>query len=290
MITLENDFLTASFLTKGAEWRSLTTKPKGEEYLWDADPQYWGKTAPILFPIVGLLKGGEYQVDGKTYRMGRHGLARDREFTVVEQEGWRAVFRLVADDATRELYPFTWELEVEYRLWKRVIHTTWRVRNTGGTVMPFSLGGHPAFRVPLAAEEGDFEDAFLDFELAEPLDRWLLDANGLLSGEKRPLPTAGRSLVLTRSLLAEDAVILKQPKSSRVTLRGKGSPRSLSLEFPGFSHFGIWSPPGAPFVCLEPWCGVTDSVNATGNLADKEGICLLAPGEKFERSFAVTVG
>jgi galactose mutarotase-like enzyme len=289
MIHLENDYLKASFLTKGAEWRSLVSKPKGQEFLWQADPAFWGKTAPLLFPIIGLLKGGQYQHEGKSYSMGRHGLARDREFEVVEQEAWRVVFLQKSDATSRLAYPFDWELEVEYRLWKRVIHTTLRVRNTGSVTLPFSLGGHPAFAMPLGGGEEAFDDGFLDFELVEPLERWLLDANGLLSGDSRPLPTAGRSLVLTRDLLSEDAVVIRQPKSSRVTLRAKGSPYSLSLEFPGFTHLGIWSPPNAPFVCVEPWCGVTDSVNATGNLADKEGIQLLATGASFERSFAITL-
>lgn len=289
MIHLENDYLKASFLTKGAEWRSFVAKPKGQEFLWNADPAFWGKSSPLLFPIVGSLRGGEYQYEGQTYRMGRHGLARDREFVVKEQEVWRVVLVQTSDAETRKAYPFDWELEVEYRLWKRVMHTTWRVRNTGTQVMPFSIGAHPAFALPLGGGDGAFEDSFLDFELVEPLERWMLDANGLLSGETRPLPTVGRSLVLTRSLFAEDAVVIKRPKSSRITLRAKDSPLSLSLEFPGFSHLGLWSAPNAPFVCLEPWCGVTDSVTSTGNMADKEGIQLLAPGGLFEKSYAVTV-
>ena len=289
MIHLENDFLKASFLTKGAEWRSFVSKPQGAEFLWNADPKYWAKSSPLLFPIVGSLKAGQFQSSGQSYSLGRHGLAREREFAVVEQDTRRVVLKQTSDAETRKVYPFDWSLEVEYRLWKRVMHTTWRVRNTGTAAMPFSIGGHPAFAVPLGGGAGEFEDSFLDFELEEPLERWMLDANGLLSGETRPLPTVGHSLALTRSLLAEDAVVIKRPKSKRVTLRSKSSPYSLSLEFPGFTHLGIWSAPGAPFVCLEPWCGVTDSVHATGNLADKEGIVVLESGGDFERSFAVTL-
>ncbi len=289
MIHLENDFLKASFLTKGAEWRSFVAKPHDAEFLWNADPKYWAKSSPLLFPIVGSLKGGQFQHLGQTYFLGRHGLAREREFAIVEQETWRVMLRQTSDAETRKVYPFDWDLEVEYRLWKRVMHTTWRVRNTGAVALPFSIGGHPAFALPLGGGAGDFEDSFLDFELEEPLERWMLDANGLLSGETRPLPTLGHSLLLTRSLLAEDAVVIKRPQSKRVTLRAQNSPYSLSLEFPGFTHLGIWSAPGAPFVCIEPWCGVTDGVDATGKLADKEGIVVLEAGGTFERSFAVTL-
>ena len=288
MITIENDFLTASFLTKGAEWRSLVEKVHGREFVWQGDPQFWGKAAPVLFPIVGTLKDGTYEYQGRKYSLPRHGFARDREFRVKEQEGWRVVFVLESDDETRKVFPFDWSFEIEYRLWKRVLHTTYRVLNQGTGEMLFSVGAHPAFNLPFFGE-GAFEDGFLDFELKEPLDRWILDAKGLLSGETRPLPTVGRSLVTTRNLFSEDAVVLKTMKSSRITLRQKSAGVALSMEFPGFPYFGIWTAPNAPFVCLEPWCGIADSVAATGKLEEKEGINRLVPGEVFTRSFAVTV-
>jgi len=288
MITIENDFLKASFLTKGAEWRSFTEKVHGHEFLWQADPQYWGKTAPVLFPIVGSLKNGTYEYQGKTYALPRHGFARDKEFRVKEQEPWRVVFALDSDDETRKVFPFEWTFEIEYRLWKRVIHTTYRVLNRGTADMLFSVGAHPAFHLPFAGE-GQFEDGFFDFEQNEPLTRWLLNDQGLLSGETRPLPHAGRSLMATRPLFAEDALVLKKLRSSRITLRQKDSSWALSMEFPGFTHFGIWTAPNAPFVCLEPWCGVADSVTATGRLEEKEGINRLAAGETFTRGFAITV-
>ncbi len=288
MITIENDFLRASFLTKGAECRSLVEKVHGREFLWQADPAYWGKTSPVLFPIVGLLKDGQYEYQGKTYKLPRHGLARDREFRIKEQESWRIVFVQDSDEESKKVYPFDYTLEIEYRLWKRVFQTTYRVINPGTQDLLFSIGAHPAFNMPFFGE-GRFEDGFVDFELKEPLERWLLDANGLLSGESRPLPSIGRSLVTTRSLFVDDAVILKNLKSSRVTLRHRESGMSLSLEFPGFPYFGIWSPGEAPFVCLEPWCGVTDSVSSSGKLEEKEGINRLAPGDSFTRSFAMTV-
>jgi galactose mutarotase-like enzyme len=288
MITIENDFLRASFVTKGAEWRSFVEKVHGREFLWQADPKFWGKSAPVLFPIVGSLKGGQYEYQGKTYKLPRHGFARDKEFRVKEQESWRVVFALDSDDETRQVFPFDFTLEIEYRLWKRVIHTSYRVVNTGQEPMLFSVGAHPAFNLPFFGE-GEFEEGFLDFEQTEPLVRWLLNDQGLLSGETRPLPHAGRSLMTTRPLFAEDALVLKGLKSSRIALRQKDSGSALSMEFPGFPYFGLWSAPGAPFVCLEPWCGVADSVTATGRLEDKEGINRLDAGGVFQRSFAVTV-
>lgn len=288
MVTLENDFLRATFATKGAEWKSLQEKVHGFEFLWQADPQFWGKSAPLLFPIVGSLKDGSYEYHGKRYSLPRHGFARDKEFRIKEQEPWRVVFALESDDSTRAVFPFDWTLEVEYRLWKRVIHTTFRVCNRGEDPLYFSIGAHPAFRLPFVGD-GEFEDGFLDFEFSEPLTRWLLNEQGLLSGDTRPLPHAGKSLVTTRSLFSEDAVILKHPRSSRVTLRQRDSNWSLSMEYPGFGFFGIWTAPGAPFVCLEPWCGVADSVSSTGRLEEKEGIEQLGPGQIFTRGFSITL-
>lgn len=288
MITIENDFLRASFLTKGAEWRSLVEKVHGREFLWQADPQFWGKSAPVLFPIVGSLKNGAYEYQGQIYHLPRHGFARDKEFRVKEQEAWRVVFVLDSDEETKRAFPFDCSLEIEYRLWKRVLHTSYRVTNQGSGEMLFSIGAHPAFNLPFFGE-GRFADGFLDFEMKEPLERWMLNADGLLSGETRPLPNAGRSLVTTRQLFAEDAVVLKKLKSSRITLRQRDSGSALSMEFPGFPYFGIWTAPEAPFVCLEPWCGVADSVDASGKLEEKEGINRLTAGGTFTRSFAVTI-
>lgn len=287
MITLENEFLKAGFLTKGAEWRSLVEKGHGREYLWQADPAFWGKSAPVLFPIVGALKNGVYEYGGTSYALGRHGFARDLEFRVKEQEAWRAVFALDSSPATREVYPFDWTLEVEYRLWKRVLHTTFTVINRTAGPLYFSVGAHPAFRLPFFGE-GAFEDGRLDFERAEPLNRWPLNAQGLLDGTTRPVPAQGASVPLSHPLFADDALVLKGLGSGRLSLRQGGSAGGVSLEFPGFPYLGIWSAPGAPFVCLEPWCGVTDSVGSTGRLEDKEGINRLDEGGRFVRSFALT--
>jgi len=288
MITIENDFIKASFLTKGAEWRSLVEKNQGQEFLWQADPAYWAKSSPVLFPFVGSLKDGAYEYQGQSYSMGRHGFARDQEFRVKEQEPWRVVFVLESGDASRAVYPFDWSLEIEYRVWKRVVQIAYRVINRGTVDLLFSLGAHPAFQMPIVPG-GRFEDGTLDFEAAEPLERWMLDAKGLLSGERRLVPTEGQSLALSRDLFSEDAVIFKGLKSNRVRLRQQGSAWGLNLEFSGFPYLGIWSAPKAPFVCIEPWCGITDSTVSTGRLEDKEGIERLAAGQIFQRSFSVTV-
>lgn len=288
MITIENEYLSCSFEEKGAEWKSLKEKVFGQDLLWNSDPAYWSKSAPILFPIVGTLKNGSYEYQGKTYSLPRHGFARERVFQVAVQEPERVVFRLESDDQTRAVYPFEWTLEVEYRLNKRILQTIYRVTNRGNGPQYFSIGAHPAFKTPLMDGE-EFENYFIDFEFNEQAHRWLLNGDGLLSGVTEPLPSVGKSLILTRPLFERDALVFKKLKSARMWLRNTRNLYSLTMEFPGFPYFGIWTAKNAPFVCLEPWCGVADSVNASGKLEEKEGIETLAPGQTFTRSFAVTV-
>lgn len=289
MLTIENESIRAGFVTKGAELRSLVEKKKNTEFLWQADSAFWAKSAPVLFPIIGALKDGKYHYGGREFSLGRHGFARDREFQVAAQTKDSLTFRLESDESSRAIYPFDWTLEIEYKIGKRVLQTTYRVLNRGTEILPFQIGAHPAFNVPFFPGES-FEDYYLEFEQDEPFERHLLNSAGIQSGEVRPLPSAGRILMLSRPLLAEDAVILKKMRSARVTLKSKKTTVSVSVEFPRFPYFGVWSAPGAPFVCLEPWCGLADAPDADGNLLHKEGINVLNPGETFKRTFAITLG
>jgi len=285
MIVIENEFLRASFTARGAEWRSLVEKARGREYLWQAHPGYWNRTAPVLFPLVGGLKEGRFEYRGKQYSPPGHGFACDMPFRIIEHGSTRVVFALDSDAKTREVFPFDWTLKIEYRLCGRVLHTDYTVTNTGAREMLFSLGAHPGFNVPFFGA-GGFEDGILEFELEEPLERWLLK-RGLLSDESRLVPQSERRVRTLRQVFAEDALVFKHLKSKRVTLRQSGSAGAVTMDFSGFPYLGIWSPPDAPFICLEPWCGLTDTVDATGKLEEKEGIERLAPGGLFSRSFSV---
>ena len=290
MIVLENDYLRAGFVSEGAEWRSFQEKVHGTELLWQADPAFWPRSAPLLFPIVGALKNNRYRLGNNEYPLGRHGFARDQQFSVIEQEKSHVRFELISNAQTRAVYPFDWRFEVHYRLYQKVLSTTFLVTNTGAQSMLFSLGAHPAFAIPRGEETWD--DHWLEFEFAENLNRHFLNSQGLFSGEIQPLPTVGRILRLTRALFEQDAVVIKKMRSSRVTLKSDAHPLALSIEFPGFPYFGIWAPPQAPFVCLEPWCGLADKAGSDTNqprFEEKEGLITLPPGKAFQRTFAVTV-
>jgi galactose mutarotase-like enzyme len=285
MITLKNDSLTAVIASKGAELQQLTNHSTGINYLWSGDAAYWGKHSPVLFPIVGGLKGDIYFYNGQQYNLPRHGFARDRDFSTQQLSNTEVVFTLNDDDSTRAVYPFAFTLKIRYRLNQNWLACTYEVYNPGNDVLPFSVGAHPAFAVPLTAGL-QYSDYYLEFNKTENLQRWKL-LNGLIATTAEPLPAENNKLLLDASLFYEDAIVLKGLQSSCITLASTKNRQGLSFYFNGFPYFGIWAAKDAPFICLEPWCGIADGVNHNQQLLDKEGINLLAPGEHFERTWSV---
>lgn len=285
MISLVGRGLRVDVAPLGAELASVRRADDPLEYLWQGDQAFWPRRAPLLFPIVGRLKGDRYMFGGKAYRMSQHGFARDRSFVVVERHDASVRLALREDAETLACYPFRFELSVGYALVQGALTVSYEVANAGNGVMQFSLGAHPGFQCPLAEGER-LEEYVVEFEHAETTARWLVE-DGLLTGETVPLLDGERTLRLTHDLFSRGAVVLKELRSRTVRLIGSRSGRGVELAFPGFPYFGIWSRPGAPFVCLEPWCGIADSVGATGRLEDKEGIIRLAPGGWFSRDVTV---
>ena len=288
MFTIENQELKVSIHPKGAELQRLFHKPYELEYLWSGDPAFWGKHSPLLFPIVGTLKGNTYYYGGKAYSLPRHGFARDREFTVESQRADAITFLLQSDEQTRAVYPFEFELRVGYRLVSNKVATTYQIRNSSSEPMYFSIGGHPAFRVPLLPGT-EYTDYYLEFDGVEETPRWPISKDGLI--ERKPIPLLEDTAVLplTKELFARDALVLKHPITAGVTLRSGGSERRLRMDYPGFPFLGIWAAPNADFVCIEPWCGIADSVDSDQQLVDKEGINLLEGGGVFQRTWTASL-
>jgi len=284
-IVLENDFLKVGIKTKGAELASVFHKKTNLEYMWGADPAFWGKSSPVLFPIVGTLKGDIFYYEGKSYSLPRHGFARDYVFEVERQERDRAVFLLKSSDATLEKYPFEFELRLHYQLAENNLHVTYDVKNTGDGLQYFSIGGHPAFKVPLV-DGARYEDYFLEFQKKETAGRWPLAA-GLVKAESAPLLRDSQVLPLTRALFSDDAVVLKHLRSTSVSLKSGNDSHGLDFNFEGFPFLGIWAAPNANFVCIEPWCGIADSVNHNQDLAAKEGIEKITPNQRWEKTWRV---
>ncbi|MBC6696922.1 aldose 1-epimerase family protein [Hymenobacter sp. BT190] len=288
--TLENELCRVQVQAHGAELSSFVRKDLDNlEYIWEADPAVWGRHAPVLFPIVGRLPQDTYQHQGQSYRLPQHGFARDQEFRLVRQTAAELVLELQANDATRAVFPFEFNLQISYRLAGSQLTIGWDVRNVGTTELLFSIGAHPAFRCPLLPGE-TFEDYEFVFDHPVSFERYLLEG-GLLTGQTEPVLQQQATLPLRYELFAQDALVLKHFDFTHITLRSRQSGRAVRLRFDGFPYLGFWTKgPGAPFVCIEPWHGIASSVGSSGELADKEGILALEPGQEFSTSYSITVG
>lgn len=275
MKSIANKFLTICVENQGAELCSMKGAD-GFEYLWQADPAVWGRHAPVLFPVIGTLRDNRYELNGKTCELKSHGFARNMDFALIEQSETSLVYQLLPTTETRECYPFEFELTITYRLNKNRFEVGYEVQNNGTDVMPFSIGAHPGFALP-----GEIENCFLEFEKPETLTARLLESRGLLSEKTVPVLNDSNLLPLSKTLFDRNALIFMDAKSEKITLGAKNSPRRLTVEFPGFPQLGIWSRPGAPFVCIEPWHGHADPEQPYGDIMNKPGIKLLPAGGTF---------
>ena len=288
MQTLKNNQLTVKINPKGAELSSLFNIENQMEYLWNADPTFWGKSSPVLFPIVGALKNDIYRFEGKEYTLPRHGFARDREFIVEKSEENSVTFLLTYDENTLKVYPFKFEFRLIYSLENNSLNVTYSVKNVGENKMYFSVGGHPAFAVPLA-EDTAYDDYYLEFNKTENFKRWGLTANGLIETQPFDFMKDTSQLSLTKELFYEDAIVFKNLESTSVILKSDKANRQLKLDFEDFPYIGIWAAKDADFVCIEPWRGIADSTNHDQELTEKEGIEGLDKGDIFEKTWRVTV-
>lgn len=288
MNILENELLAVSIAAKGAELQSITHKQYGLEYMWNGDPAFWGKKSPVLFPVVGGLKNNQYQYKGKSYSLGRHGFARDRNFTVIQESSNHIRFTLEADDESRKVYPFDFRFSLIYILNDNRLTVTYEVENTGTEPLLFSVGAHPAFAVPLT-KETDFTDYYLQFSDVETTGKWPLSADGLIENASIPFLQQTSRLPLTKELFYGDALVFKQLRSNSIAILNNHNQHGLKLGYEGFPYMGIWSSRDANFVCIEPWCGIADHVTASGELSEKEGINQLVAGKSFLRSWYIEV-
>lgn len=288
MPSISNDTISIKVVTKGAELQSLYHKQHQLEYMWSGDPAYWGKHSPVLFPIVGELKNKTYNYKGIQYSLSRHGFARDMEFEVAEQNESSITFSLKSNEETAEKYPFRFVFSVKYTLLQNSLQVSFIVENSGDDVMLFSVGAHPAFKVPLV-EGTTFEDYQLIFSEKETTGRWPISAEGLIETRSQPLLKNENVLPLKKELFSDDAIVLKDLRSTSLSIASSKTERGLKVTFNDFPYLGIWETKGADFVCIEPWCGIADSVTASGALEEKEGINTLQPSGRFEVSYTIEV-
>jgi galactose mutarotase-like enzyme len=285
-VSIGSGNLKAEIDPLGAQLSSLRNHA-ALELLWNGDPKVWAGRAPLLFPIVGVLVGGTYRLGTNTYRLPRHGLARGKLFSIESKNPSAAVFKLVADESSLQIYPFQFELEVRYELDGATLSVTTWIRNRGSTPMPASFGHHPGFRWPLPFGQAR-SSHFIEFECDEPAPARRIDSAGLLTAERHPTPITQRRLALADSLFQDDVLIFDQINSRSVLYGSKDGPR-IKIGFPDAPYLGVWTKPGAPFICIEPWHGVTDPEGFSGDFTDKPGVFVLKGARSFCTRMDITL-
>ena len=278
---IKNTFLTATINSFGAELCSLKNK-ENKEYIWEGNPDFWGKHSPILFPIVGTLKNNSYHYNNKEYHLSRHGFAREMDFELVDKKENSVTFSIQSSEETLKIYPFIFELQIIYTLDKNSLNIEYKVMNNGKSKMPFSIGAHPAFALP-----GNFENYAIQFEKEESLEYYLLESD-LISNKKKTLELQNKLVPLNYQLFKNDALIFKTLESNSVTILENSNPK-LRVNFNNFPSLGIWTKMNAPFLCIEPWFGYSDTNENSGNLFEKEGIQILEENKTFRSEFSIEI-
>lgn len=271
--TIENDYLSLKISDFGAELKSIYNKKNNCEYLWYGKEEIWSGQSPILFPIVGELHQQTYKYNGKEYHLNRHGFVRKMNFDLKEDGDNYAVFSIQSNEETLKIYPFDFELEVKYTLDKNTISVSHTVINKTDGEMYFSLGAHPGFN----CEIGDS----LYFSENENLRTERICEEGTRIDETFPALDNSNQILITEDIFETDALILKDFKSKSITLKSPNHSREVRFDLGNAPYLGIWAKPGAPYVCIEPWHGVCDTIHGNEDFTKKQAIEHLEKGEEF---------
>lgn len=260
---------------------------QGQECIDAYGKVYWKRHFPVLFPIVGKLKQNRTIINGRTYEMSQHGFARDMEFEPITKLDNFHSYVLRSNPSTMVKYPFEFSLYITYRTDGNKLTTIYKVVNDGDNNMPFGIGGHPAFKIDM--EDLLNEEYYLEFDQDEDKIHFLYLVDGLVGTEyAKNIMIDKRRIKITKDTFNNDAVIMKGITSNKISLkRRRGNKTLLTMNFEGFPYLGVWSKPGAPFLCIEPWYSTADAVKSTGVFAQKSDILVLAPKKEFECKFTV---
>lgn len=284
LVRIESDKLAVEVSSLGAEMQSLRTQD-GRSWGWNGDPAFWAGRSPILFPIVGKAPDNKVLVDGQAYEMQQHGIARRSEFRLVDVSGNSCLHELVSSEASKAAYPFDFRLTLRHEVEGLNLTVTAEVTNTGSKPLPFGLGFHPAFAWPLPGSEGREHIVQLDNGGEPELSR-------IEGGLRRPglLPSPFRKgrLVLEHGYFEEDAMIFPEGAGAGLTYNAEGGP-SLHFKFDNLPNLALWTKPGAPFLCVEPWHGTAPEINASPEIAARPYSLALAPGGSTKFGFTVEI-
>ncbi len=280
-ITIENEALTVTVSTKGAELQSVVGKA-GTEFIWEGDPAVWEDKAPVLFPICGSLKEGKYVFDGKEYSLPQHGFASRVEYEVEEKTNDSVTLLYAANKETKKCYPFDFAFRVVFTLSGNKLNVDYKVENKDSKPLYFSAGAHEGYACP----EG-YEAYSVVFDENETLYHTVLEGP-LVTDEKICILENEKELPLKKKYFEIDAIVIEELKSRKISLVKRGASKKITLEFPGHDHLLIWTMPEGKYICFEPWTGLPDRVGSGYLLSEKESITMLSAGEETVISHSIT--
>lgn len=287
LYTLENKLIKITASTAGGELHNIINKKDNTEFLWNGNEDFWKYHSPILFPIVGKVNNGEYNVNGVTFNLPQHGLARTSEFNMIKKSENNIVFELKYSDESLKVYPYKFSLKITYTLVNNGVKVDYSVDNLDNETIYFSIGAHPAFICPLEANE-TINDYFFELNKKETSSIMLLNEEGHFLQERQAYLIDNNIIPLSKEVFKNDALVFDDLKSTVISLKSKNHNKVLSMDFTGFPYMAVWSKStGAPFVCIEPWYGHADHANFQGELKDKEGIEKLGVGSTFNCSYTL---
>ncbi|KAJ0073868.1 aldose 1-epimerase family protein [Bacillus altitudinis] len=288
MRTIENDLLLVQINERGAEVREVLHKESGRQYMWSGDPAYWGRVSPVLFPIVGRLKDDQYKIDDQTYQLSQHGFLRDVDFELFEEAKDQVIFQYQSNGRHTSQYPYEFTARISYALSENGLTISWEIVHEGDGTMYFSIGGHPAFHVPLVEGEqtADYSLTLIPSTEHDPIQYELHDS--LVREKKKGVEF--ESIQLRPELFQNDAMIFSH--IDQVSLTSQAG-HGVEVDLSGFPFVGIWSPYDqekgtmAPFVCIEPWYGIADMEGTNGQYKEKFGIQTLEKQETFHAAYTI---
>lgn len=289
LYTLKNDKITVSISDMGGELMSIKSSD-GTEYLWQGNPEYWAGRAYNLFPIVGRLTEGKYTYKGKTFEMNLHGFVRKTELKVKNQSETEITFFTKADEKSLSMYPFDFEFQLKYKLTGNTLITTYNVVNNSNVEMPFAVGGHPGFNVPLTQNE-TFEDYYLEFDCVSSVKEIVLSPTCYITDAVKDFNLKdGKILNLKHSLFDNDAIVLKD-MCRKVTLKSQKGSKSITVDYPQMQYLGIWHKPksDAPYVCIEPWTSLPAYDGVIDDLETKRDMIKLKSKESYINTVTITI-
>lgn len=290
IVSFENELFQVCISPVGGEICSFSSKKSGIEYIWRGDDEVWGSTAPVLFPIIGVLKDGYCLFEGEKYSIPKHGFIRNSSNLVIENQTSNSLhFSLSSSDQTKVMFPFDFRFHIKFKLLNSTLSISHKIENLSkDKPMFFSLGAHPAFNCPFDRED-NYSDYFIEFDQVESAQRCCVLPDGTIGIDKEPLIDNTNVVLLNHDLFKKDALIFKDLKSRKVFLKSKKNNNSVEVQFQDFEYLGIWAKTNGDFVCIEPWLGISDSCLTNHELQEKEGIIRLEANSQYRASYTIKI-